>query len=237
MTVTPVAGARRTDAVLPGHLLAKALPRGADGRRRILVLTTPDDPKAALAPKGPRSVYLIDPEQAGAPRRLVDGLPAETNALAALDLDGDGADEILLGEPGKLFTLGTPEAVTAPRLLLEASGFDLRGWSPDRPQIFQAAEMGRLRTWRLDGGRLVPGPEHPLPVHAARERQALRLSSLPVTPVPPAPGGRPGGQRQAPPAHRPPRSRRRSGPKPGRSSPDGRTWTASAMSRSTAGRC
>jgi hypothetical protein len=180
-----VAGARRTDAVLPGHLLAKALARGADGRRSILVLTTPDDPKAVLAPKGPRSVYLIDPERAGAPRRLLDGLPAETNALAALDLDGDGAEESLLGEPGKLFTVGTPEAVTAPRLLLEASGLDLREWSPDRPQIFQAAEMGRLRTWRLEGGRLVPGPESALPVRASRERQALRLSSLPVTPVPP----------------------------------------------------
>lgn len=185
VTVAPVAGARRTDAVLPGHLLAKALPRGADGRRRLVVLTTPDDPKATLAPKGPRSVYLIEPDRAGAPRRLAEGLPAETNALAALDLDGDGADEILLGEPGKLFALGTPEAVTAPRLLLEASGFNLREWSPDLPQAFQAAGMGRLRTWRLDGGRLVPGLEHALPVHAARERRALRLWSLPVTPLPP----------------------------------------------------
>ncbi len=182
--VTPVAGARRTDAVLPGHLLGSARPRGADGRRRILVLATPDDPKAEHAPAGPRSLYLIDPEQAGAPRRLLDGLPAETNALAAADLDGDGAEEILLGEPGKLFSLGAPEAMTAPRLLLEASGFDLRRWSPDAsggPLIFQAAEMGRLRTWRVEGGRLVAGPEQPLPVHATRERQALRLSSLPVT--------------------------------------------------------
>ena len=185
VAVTPVAGARRTDAVLPGQLLAKALPRGADGRRRIVVLTTPDDPKAVLAPKGPRSLYLIDPERAGAPRRLLDGLSAEANSLAAVDVDGDGADEILLGEPGKLFTLGGPEAVAAPRLLLEASGVDLRGWSPERPQIFQAAEMGRLRTWTLEGGRMVPGPEASLPVRASREQKALRLSSLPVTPVPP----------------------------------------------------
>ena len=189
VTVVPMAGARRTDAVLPGHLLAQALPRGADGRRQLLVLTTPDDPKAESAPKGPRSIYLIDPEKAGAPRRLLDGLPAEANALAALDLDGDGADEVLLGEDGKLFSLGTPDAPTSPRLLLEASGFDLRfhlrKGSPDLPPVFQTTEMGRLRTWRLDGGRLVPGPEHPLPVQAARERKALRLSSLPVTPVPP----------------------------------------------------
>lgn len=189
VTVTPVAGARRTDAVLPGHLLAQALPRGADGRRRVLVLTTPDDPKAEETPKGPRSVHLIDPERAGAPRRVLDGLPAKANVLAALDLDGDGADEVLLGEPGKLFSLGPPDAMTSPRLLLEASGFDLRfhlrRGSPELPPVFQAAEMGRLRTWRLDGGRLVPGPEHRLPVQAARERKALRLSSLPVTPVPP----------------------------------------------------
>jgi hypothetical protein len=191
VTVTPVAGARRTDAILPGRLLDSALPRGADGRRRLLVLTTPDDPKATLAPKGPRSLYLIEPEQAGAPRRLRDGLSAETNALAAADLDGDGTDEILVGEPGKLFLLGTPDALSAPQLLLEAAGFDLRRWSSDMPQLFQSAEMGRLRTWRLEGGRLVPGPEHALPVYAARERQALRLSSLPVTPIPRSDGGPP----------------------------------------------
>lgn len=190
VTVTPVAGARRAVAVLPGHLAASALPRGAGGRRSVLVLTTPDDPQAKSTPKGPRSLYLIDPEQPGAPRRLLDGLPAETNALAAMDLDGDGVEEILLGEPGKLFSLGTAEAVTAPRLLLEASGFDLRRRSSDLPGTFQAAQMGRLRTWKLDGGRLVPGPEQPLPVHASRERQALRLSSLPVTPIP-RPGGEP----------------------------------------------
>jgi len=189
VTVTPVAGARRLVAVLPGHLLATARPRGADGGRRLLVLVTPDDPKAVLAPKGPRSLYLIEPDliepnKAGAPRLLLDGLPAETNALAAADLDGDGAEEVLLGEPGKLFSLGTPEAISAPRLLLEASGLDLRRWPADLLPIFQAAQMGRLRTWKLQGGQLVPGPEHALPVHASRERQALRLSSLPVTPIP-----------------------------------------------------
>jgi len=181
--VVPLAGARRTDAVLPGHLLAAVEPKGADGHRRLLVLTTPDDPKAERAPEGPRSLYLIDTGQAGAPHKLLDGLPAETNALAAVDLDGDGTDEVLLGEPGKLFSLGTPEAISAPHLLLEASGLDLRRWSPGAS--FQAAEMGLLRTWNLEGGRLVAGLERALPVHAARERQALRLSSLPVTLVPP----------------------------------------------------
>jgi hypothetical protein len=172
-----IASPHRADAVLPGHLLAIATPRGSDGRRRLVVLTTPDDPKAPLAPEGPRSLYLIDPERAGAPRRLLDGLPEKSNALDAVDLDGDGAEEVLRGAPGRLWTLGSPDAPAAPRLLLEASGLDLRRGR------FQAVEMGRLRTWKLDGGRLILETEQALPVQAARERQALRLSSLPVAPV------------------------------------------------------
>lgn len=166
-----------TDAVLPGHLLAVATPKGAGGHRRLLALTTPDDPKATRPPEGPRSLYLVDPGRAGAPRRLLEGLPAKSNALDTADLDGDGADEILLGEPGKLWTLGSPDAPSSPRLLLEASGLDLhRG-------RFKSVEMGRLRTWRLDAGRLVPGPEQTLPVHASREGQSLRLWSLPITDI------------------------------------------------------
>lgn len=183
VTVAPVAGARRTDAVLPGHLLDTIQPRGADGRRRLIALTTPDDPAAAGTPQGPRSLYLIEPDRPGAPRRLLDGLPAEADALAAADLDGDGAEEILLGEPGRLLTLGSPDAPAAPRLLLEAAGFDLRR---QRRQAsaegqLQAAETGRLRTWKLAGGMPVAGPEKALPVRAARERRSLRLSSPPVT--------------------------------------------------------
>jgi hypothetical protein len=181
VTLVPLAGARRTDAVLPGHLLGVAFPKAADGRRRIVVLTTPDDPKAEGTPKGSRSLYLIDPEQAGAPRLLLEGLPAEANALTAADLDSDGAEEILLGEPGKLHALGTPEA-PASRLLLETAGLDLRRSSLQEGPL-QVPTVGRLRTWTFDGGRPVPGPEHELPVRASRERQALRLSSLPVTPI------------------------------------------------------
>ncbi|HSN87720.1 MAG TPA: VCBS repeat-containing protein, partial [Thermoanaerobaculia bacterium] len=181
VTLVPLSGARRTDAVLPGHLLGVALPKAADGRRQIVVLTTPDDPKAEGTPKGPRSLYLIDPERAGAPRRLLEGLPAEANALAAADLDGDGTEEILLGEPGKLHALGTPEA-PASRLLLETAGLDLRRSSLQEGPL-QVPTVGRLRTWTFDGGRPVAGPEHELPVRASRERQALRLSSLPVTSI------------------------------------------------------
>lgn len=182
VTVTPVAGARRADAVLPGHLVAVALPRGADGRRRLVALTTLDDPAAATAPQGARSLYLIDPERPGAPRKLLDGLSAEADSLAALDLDGNGTEEILLGAPGRLLTLGSADQPTAPRELLETPGLDLRRHAVT-PGGIQLPEVGRLRAWRLEGGRLVAGGERPLPVRAARERRSLRLSSPQVTSI------------------------------------------------------
>jgi hypothetical protein len=178
VTIAP----QRADAVLPGHLLDTATPRVSGNRRRLVVLITPDSPQAVFTPEGARSLYLIDPERAGAPRKLLDGLPEKSSALDAIDLDGDGVEEILLGEPGKLWTLGSADAPDAPRLLLEASGFDLRRSAASRGR-FQAVDMGRLRTWTLDGGRLVPGPEQALPVRATREQRALRLSSLPVAAV------------------------------------------------------
>lgn len=189
ITVAASGGARVTDAVLPGQLLDIAMPRGANGRppmRHVLALVTPDDPASVVPPKGPRALYRIDPERPGTARKLLDGLPPECNALAAADLGGAGGEnrgeEILLGAPGKIWTLGSPDAPTAPRLLLEAAGLDLRLWSAGAP--FRAVEAGRLRTWTPDvddTGRLVAGPEQSLPVTAAREGQALRLSSLPVT--------------------------------------------------------
>ena len=182
VTVTPAAGARRADAVLPGHLLAAALPKGADGRRRLVVLTTPDDPAAEASPQGARSLYLIDADRPGAPRKLLDGLPAGADSLTAADLDGDGAEEILLGAPGRLLTLGSADSPVAPRELLEAPGLDLRRHA-GIPGMIQLAEVGRLRTWRLEEGRLVAGAERPLPVRAARERRSLRLSSPQVTPI------------------------------------------------------
>lgn len=44
-------GARRIDAVLPGKVLATAFPRGADGKRRVLVLVAPgpDSPRESIS--------------------------------------------------------------------------------------------------------------------------------------------------------------------------------------------
>ncbi|HEX7180473.1 MAG TPA: VCBS repeat-containing protein [Thermoanaerobaculia bacterium] len=198
VTVVPAAGARRVDAVVPGRLLAAALPLGADGRRRIVLLVGPDLPAGAPAgtpegaepPEGPRRLFLLDTAGQGRLRPLLEGLPKEANELDSFDLDGDGSSEVLLGEPGKLYSLGSPDAPTPPRLLLSDPAFDLR-----RPTVggaFGAAEVGKLRTWALDGkGGLAPGLEYELPVRAAREQTGLRLSSPAVRVLPHAAGSPP----------------------------------------------
>lgn len=187
-----VGGARRVDAVLPGNLLATAFPRGADGKRRILALV-------ATAPDGPRELYLVDTSGAGGQRRLLGDLPAKASILIAASLGGKGADEILLGEPGVAWTLGTVEAPAAPRRFLD--GVDpqhlLLGAAGDRE--IAAAEVGRLRTWTRDGsGKLIPGESFELPVRARRERSALRLDTPEVEVLSP---GDPPGENTAPPLY------------------------------------
>ena len=188
VTVTPVAGGQRTDAVLPGGLIAVALPKGADGRRRIVALTAPPSPQSSPEDddtlEGPRSLYLVDPGKSGPPRLLREGLPAAANALAAVDLDGDGSEEILLGEPGKIHNAGAPESPIAPRLLLAEPGLDLQRHTGEGGR-FEATTAGRFRTWTADGsGRLAPGLELELPVRAGREATGLWLWTPAVTTIP-----------------------------------------------------
>lgn len=189
---TALSGARRVDAVVPGRLLAAALPLGADDRRRVVLLVGPDLPAGAPEgdepPEGPRRLFLLDAAGEGRLRLLLDGLPEEANELDSFDLDGDGDSEVLLGEPGKLYSLGSPDAPIPPRLLLSDPAFDLRRLGG----AFGAAGVGRLRTWAPDGaGGVVPGAEHELPVRAARRPAGLRLSSPAVSVLAGAGGSEP----------------------------------------------
>ena len=163
-----VGGARRIDAVLPGQVLATAFPRGADGKRRVLVLV-------ATAPDGPRELYLVDTAGAGSEKRLLADLPAKASILIAEPLNSSGPDEILLGAPGMAWDLGTVSSPAAPSRVLD--GADLRHLLVTGSDI-ATAEVGRLRTWTRDGsGSLTPGASVDLPVHATRERTALRLDT------------------------------------------------------------
>jgi len=170
-----VGGARRVDAVLPGQVLATAFPRGADGKRRVLALI-------ATVPDGPRELYLIDTAGAGSEKLLLGDLPAKASLLTAEPLHKDGADQILLGAPGMVWSLGTVASPTAPHRVLD--GADLRHLLVTGSDI-ATAEVGRLRTWTRDGaGELTLGASVDLPVRATRERTALRLDTPEVEVLP-----------------------------------------------------
>ncbi len=212
------AGVGRLDAVVPGEVVATALPRGADGRRRIAILVAPEAaPKAAArqdreeegpearrdeSPDGPRSLYLFDPTGKGSLAPVVQNLPAKADSLAVLDLDGDGSDEVLLGEPGKLSSLGSPAGwLSTPRRLLEEPTFSLREARNRAASPASGTEvlsgipvsvLGRLRVYRPDGsGGLTASSESILPVRAARERSGLRLTSPRTRMIADSAGGAP----------------------------------------------
>jgi hypothetical protein len=174
--VVSAGGARRVEAVFPGRLIATAFPRGRDGKRRVVALV-------ASAPDGPRELYLVETAGAGGLRRLLGDLPDKASVLTAAGIgeksgekSGDSADELLLGAPGVLWSLGTVEAPAAPRQILAAAGLDPH--PVVGPASLAVAEVGHLWTWKRDrAGRLIAGDSFDLPVRATRERGALRLDT------------------------------------------------------------
>lgn len=189
VTVAEAAGAWRLEAVLPGRLVAATLPSGAAGRRWIALLVAPEDD-----PDGPRALFRLDLEGPGGQRALVPlarDLPAAADTLDAIDIDGDGAQEVLVGEPGRLWSFGAEGGAPARQVLADPS-FDLGSLLPGRTTVpaadrreIAAATVGSLRRWAPDGaGGLALAAEHPLPVVAAREWSGLRLTSPAVATVP-----------------------------------------------------
>jgi hypothetical protein len=185
----------RFEAVLPGPVVA-GLVVADGGRQVVLLLVSPGG-----EPDGPRSLYRLDALGEGRLDELRSGLDGGAKALAAADLDGDGAPEVLLGGLGSLDSLGPVSALAAaggPRQLLRHPGFDLRSLAPSRLRLsgagepwLAAAEVGALRLYQPDGrGGVERRAELPLPVRAEREATGLRLRTPPVVPLAP-PGGAP----------------------------------------------
>lgn len=194
-------------AVFPGPVVAYALPRaagGGKGRRLIALLVAPEPPALSGDRHGPpppdlplagaRSLVLLDlegHEGAGALRLALQGLPAESESLAAMDLDGDGVDELVMGvagSPGRLLSLGPVTRPRAPRLLMEGAeiepGLLLRSILSEAGAPLAAPTLGKLRLLRPDGhGGLATERELPLPVHASRTRYGLKLTSPRARPV------------------------------------------------------
>ncbi|HET9228719.1 MAG TPA: hypothetical protein VFR31_18715, partial [Thermoanaerobaculia bacterium] len=173
-------------AVLPGSLAGIELPRRADGKLDVVFLlrngeTDPeDDPELWTDPEdegppGKRSLQRLD--LAGALRPLLQEVPPGT--LGSLDLDGDGAEEILLGSKGELRSLGSTDR-PAETKILDLSATELRfpsRWREQEMAGVLAGGVGTVRLYLPNGGGLAPGAERNLPSRATRERWGIRLTT------------------------------------------------------------
>lgn len=191
VTVARSGAAEVVRAVLPGALAGIELPRRADGKLDVVVLlrageTDPEDSQPWTdsedeGPPGKRSLQRLD--LAGALRPLLPEVPP--GILGSLDLDGDGAEEILLASKGELRSLGSADRPSEKKIL-DLSATELRfpsRWREQEMAGVLAGGVGTVRLYLPNGGSLAPDLERSLPSRATRERWGIRLTSPRVRPV------------------------------------------------------
>ncbi len=173
------------EGVVPGPLVEVVPFRATTGTRSLVFLVE----GAGDSPR-PRFIYEL---RLGEPARLSDlpvVLPPGASSLAAVDLTGDGAAELLVGEHGRIFLLSGEGKLET---LLEEPGVDLRGRvrgpfaaskSPASELI--VAAVGRVGRYILEGGEagLRKVEEVRTPVLPSRQDHWLRLASPLVFAVP-----------------------------------------------------
>lgn len=182
LTLSSEAGAKLYQASVPGPLLDFAAPRADSGRRELYLLAAPEGAEAES-----RTLYRIDfPGQ-----RLVtvaDNLDRTIERLAAVDLDGDGSEELLVGAPGRLFHADQVTGSETFKLtaLASGAGVDLASVPPARggptpPGQLTTSAGGKLLT-------LAPKPDGwgvsaqlALPRRATRHRGGVRLTTPATT--------------------------------------------------------
>ena len=175
-------------AVLPGLLTGVELPRGADGKLDVVLLLraapkeddherwNPSEESTDEGPPGARSLQLLD-LTGSLLRPLLPEVQAGT--LGALDLDGDGAEEVLLATKGELLSLGSAGRPSE-RTILDLSATELRfpsRWRDQQMAGVLAGGVGTVRLYLPNGGGLAPSVERELPSRATRERWGIRLTS------------------------------------------------------------
>lgn len=216
-----LAGARRIEAILPGPLVSYAFPERADGRREIVLLVAPAPPdpsepeeeepagpcekKECTEPPAPapRSLVRFDHSGGGALEILRVGLPADTAALDAADLDGDRNEEVLLIRPGEIRRFPVRERGeegAGPRLQVFDPEIALEGVDPrivrfprnDAGSHLPVPVLGGVRFYGPVGEGAVWGlvSEVELPIDVRRRGGALRISSPLVRVVGRTSGGR-----------------------------------------------
>jgi hypothetical protein len=180
VTLTATHGARHYAAAVPGALLDWAAPIGHDGRRELFLLAAPEDDESDR-----RTLYRLEWTE---PRLtlLLTRLSPQFDRLLALDLDGDGQEELLLGRPGRIFEAAPLDGSATPELtrLFSAPGVDLAAVLPVRGAASESGHLslpgvGLIRHfspragtsgWGLAGRR-------PLATQASRHQYGLRLTT------------------------------------------------------------
>lgn len=173
------------EAVLPGPLVEVEPYRSPSGDRSLILLVEAADNSGA-----PRFIYELRFEDAARLSDLPVVLPPEADSIASVDLSGDGARDLLVGEPGRIFRL-TGEGKL--ELAMEEQDVDLKararmgpgGATPDGDDLILGS-VGRVDRVALNAGeghfRRVE--TFRIPVEARLQGDWLRLSSSLVSAVP-----------------------------------------------------
>ena len=188
-------------------LLGYAAPRQADGSRSLLLLTrrprTVDPDEEEPVPERDvcddpttveTSLYRLDFDRAEPSLTLLrDDLPGDASSLDALDVDGDGSEEVLLFRPGQVVVLGAPGGTLAaadPEVLVDDHELSRESLTPsvlrdgvtlDEPWL-QVPGIGVTRFYRPAEGSVTwaVAAEVEVNVQAFRARDGFNLFSPPA---------------------------------------------------------
>jgi len=193
----PGQGARLITAKPDGAILDVALPRRQGGGREILLLVRPETKQVKAAGKpapdctqetapdsAPRQLIRLDPASEGTLTTVRADLPADSRSLAAVDLDGDGADELLIGRPGSVMALmgeGLSAVASHPDLSLDGSLVTMAPL-PQGPARLVVPSLRGLALFApgADGGAWASVARAPLPVEASLTGGEIKVRGLPL---------------------------------------------------------
>jgi hypothetical protein len=163
-------------ATLPGVLFRGTPARDLQGRPGFAMLVAAGEKWKA------KSLWFFNPASKTL-ERMADGLHEEVRALAAFDLDGDGAATPLAGMPGVLFAPGgggLRRVLEEPDIDLSSVGGLSSAWPAGLPWL-PMAQAGHLQLLTAGPGGLARGDGFALPLKVERPRWGIRLTSPAVT--------------------------------------------------------
>lgn len=184
----------RVDLHLDGPLLGWSVVRGAEGRRRLHVLVgrskeTVPDKTCAVAPAAPAAarrdarLFTWDPARPEVLSRVGESLPE--GPLDAVDLDGDGLDELVVfGDDGIAELAVEPGIGTTVARTIVPGRFAPVFDEDAQDAGLRAVSLGALTTFGRDSeGEVRPTGEVELPILVDRRATGVRVATRGVRPA------------------------------------------------------